>query len=367
MGTTARFGITYPELSALPDAPAQMQSMAQTVDDALGEAVDDVAGLTSGRTGLERNGSFEINQRGSSSYTATGASGKYTVDGWYIYSGTGATNIITPTAETAGAYADHGSKYLAWNRSVAGSADSYLAQQYEDVRTANGSSITVAIRADVASSAADVKVQVVQVFGSGGSSDVVTTSSAITLDTSTTPQYVTVAVPSVSGKTIGSGADHYLEVRILREFGGGTGTIRLRRVGITRGTAQVFPDRRQYSDELCRCQRYYYRIAPGVQTRTFGHGMVFSSTLALISIQMPVKMRTTPTADFSGTPSHWRIVDPGSGTATTVEIGTQTQADCVVVAVTCSGGGLTAGRACWLDNFGSGGAAAYLGFAAELR
>lgn len=260
MGSTTRFGITYPELSAAPDGPSQMQTMADTIEDALGTAVDDVAGLTAGREDLIYNGNFRINQEAASSYTASAASGKYTVDGWYVYSGTGATNVITPTAETAGTYADHDRYYLEWDRTVAGSADSYLEHRIEDVRRAAGSSITVAVLADVASSTASLKVEVVQYFGTGGatpSTTVVTTSTAITLSTSNTSQYVTIAVPSISGKTLGTNEDHYTAIRLTRTSAYGTGKLRLHRIGTTLGTAQVWPDKRPRQQELAIAQRYY--------------------------------------------------------------------------------------------------------------
>ena len=302
MGSTTRFGITYPELSATPDGPSQMQTMADTIEDALGTAVDDVAGLTAGREDLIFNGNFRINQEAASSYTASAASGKYTVDGWYLYSGTGASNTVTPTAETAGTYADHDRYHLAWNRTTAGSADSYLEARIEDVRRAAGSSITVPVLADVASGTASLKVEIVQNFGTGGatpSTTVVTTSTAITLTTSATSQYVTVAVPSISGKTLGTNEDHYVAIRLTRESGYGTGTIRLRRIGGTLGTAHVWPDKRPRQQELAIAQRYYCQWGPYGTSTQFALTVAATTTVAYCNIPLPVEMRIAPTVTFS--------------------------------------------------------------------
>ena len=299
MGSTTRYGVTYPELSAVPNAPSQMQTMANTIDTALGTAVDNVAGLTAGRTDQLMNGNFLINQRAASSYTASAASGKYTVDRWYLSSGTGASNTVTPTAETLGTYADHDRYYLEWDRTTAGSADSYLEQRIEGVRTGNGTSITVAILADVASSTANLKVEVVQNFGTGGSPStaVTTTSTALTISTSNTAQYKTISIPSISGKTIGSNGDDYVAIRLTRESGYGTGKIRLHRVGATLGTAQVWPDKRPKQQELALCQRYYF--APAIYEYVGG---VWSTTQIVMHVRFPVTMRTTPTAVYgSGT------------------------------------------------------------------
>lgn len=350
MGSTTRFGITYPELSATPDGPSQMQTMADTIEDALGTAVDDVAGLTAGREDLIFNGNFRINQEGSSSYTATGGSGKYACDGWYINSGTGATNVMTPTAETAGVYADHDRYYMDWDRTVAGSADSYYEHRREDVRTAAGSSVTIAVLADVSSGTASLKVEVVQNFGTGGSPStaVVTTSTAITLSTSTTPQYVTISVPSISGKTLGSNEDHYLSIRLTRTAAYGTGKIRLRRVGVTLGTAHVWPDKRPRQQELAIAQRYYWQWGPGNPSgsQIFNLG-VWATTTAIGVMHLPVPMRIVPAVTFSAN-NDFTIASGGATFNTTVMgLGIATK-ESLRLDVTSSG--MTVGRAGWLDN-----------------
>lgn len=339
MGSTTRFGITYPELSAAPDGPSQMQTMADTIEDALGTAVDDVAGLTAGREDLIYNGNFRINQEAASSYTASAASGKYTVDGWYLYSGTGASNTVTPTAETAGTYADHDRYHLAWNRTTAGSADSYLEARIEDVRRAAGSSITVPVLADVASGTASLKVEIVQNFGTGGSPStaVTTTSTAITLTTSATSQYVTIAVPSISGKTLGTNEDHYVAIRLTRESGYGTGTIRLRRIGGTLGTAHVWPDKRPKQQELAIAQRYYWQWGPIAASRYIDSGWCGSTTISYMVLKFPTPMRTAPTVTVSANNDFSVQVAAGLANSTAVAV-SGAQVDRVLMQFTVASG-----------------------------
>lgn len=352
MGSTTRYGITYPELSAAPNAPSQMHTMADTIDTALGTAVDNVAGLTAGRTDLIFNGNFRINQEAAASYTASAASGKYTVDGWYVYSGTGATNVITPTAETAGTYADHDRYYLEWDRTVAGSADSYLEHRIEDVRRAGGSSVTIAVLADVASSTASLKVEVVQNFGTGGSPStaVTTTSTAITLSTSNTSQYVTIAVPSISGKTLGTNEDHYTAIRLTRTSAYGTGKLRLHRIGSTLGTAQVWPDKRPKQQELAIAQRYYWQCGPysSITGAVLLNGHMWQATVFIGHMTFPVPMRIAPTVTFSANDdfqaASGSVTANSTAMAGSVPTTTGVRIDATVAA------GLTLGRGAWLSN-----------------
>lgn len=350
MGSTTRFGITYPELSAAPDGPSQMQTMADTIEDALGTAVDDVAGLTAGREDLIFNGNFRINQEAAASYTATAASGKYACDGWYIYSGTGATNVMTPTAETAGTYADHDRYYMAWNRTVAGSADSYYEHRREDVRSASGSNVTIAILADVASSTASLKVEIVQNFGTGGSpsATVVTTSTAITLSTSNTAQYVTIAVPSISGKTLGTNDDHYVSIRLTRESGYGTGTIRLHRVGVTLGTAQVWPDKRPKQQELAIAQRFYYQWGPFGAGKYVSHATSLNTIAGYFVFRFPVTMRATPAVTFSAN-NDFSVQNSAGLVNTTGIAASNITADSAMITATVAAG-LTANGGCMVLN-----------------
>ena len=72
-------------------------------------------------------------------------------------------------------------------------------------------------------------------------------------------------------------------------------------------TATSF-EHRSYSEELARCQRYYYRISADSAGQGFGMGYQMTSSAAKILINFPVTMRTKPTAlDTSGTASDYSV------------------------------------------------------------
>ena len=65
---------------------------------------------------------------------------------------------------------------------------------------------------------------------------------------------------------------------------------------------------RSTSDELARCQRYYYRISADSAGQGFGMGYQMTGSAAKILINFPVTMRTKPTAvETSGTASDYSV------------------------------------------------------------
>lgn len=75
---------------------------------------------------------------------------------------------------------------------------------------------------------------------------------------------------------------------------------------------------RGYGQELALCQRYYYRVQPGVNGAVLSQeGYASSATAFLSGNQFPVPMRTAPSAlEQSGTAADYRVV--GAGAASTV-------------------------------------------------
>ena len=66
-------------------------------------------------------------------------------------------------------------------------------------------------------------------------------------------------------------------------------------------------EHRSYSDELRRCQRYYYKIQPST-SHTFGLGFARNTTLCQAYMKFPVTMRANPTAiETSGTASDYQV------------------------------------------------------------
>jgi hypothetical protein len=128
------------------------------------------------------------------------------------YDGTIGTFAVSREAFTVGQTDVPGEPqyYLRWNHTAAGSAQTIKRIRHEitGVRTFAGQTIQVTFYAKFASAAA-VTVDATQYFGSGGgpSADVTVTAKSRTLTTTFARYTVTLAIPSISGKTIGTSGD----------------------------------------------------------------------------------------------------------------------------------------------------------------
>ena len=122
-------------------------------------------------------------------------------------------------------------------------------------------------------------------------------------------------------------------------------------------------ERRPYGTELQLCQRYYYKTS-SPDASTYGSGIQYTTSVAILSLSFPVTMRTTPTAlEQSGTAGHYYILDGGAvRTCTSVPSFNGASTNSAQSTFTVSGA-LTAGRAAL---GGSLSASSYLGWSAEL-
>ena len=154
------------------------------------------------------NGDFSVWQRGTS--FSNPANGSYTADRFkMIYDGTGATRTIsqqTFTPGTAPVAGYEGTYFMRYAVSAAGTGNTYQGmQQYiEDVRIFAGQTITFSFWAK-AEASKTMTPDVTQYFGSGGSANVQTTFATQTITTSWARYSASVTVPSIAGKTIGTG------------------------------------------------------------------------------------------------------------------------------------------------------------------
>jgi hypothetical protein len=163
------------------------------------------------------NSGFDIWQRG---LTFTNpASGTYTTDRWrLIYDGTGATRVISRVAfdGTAGnvvpiAGAQNG--FFRFNQTVAGSGGNFNVIQnvIEDVRTFAGNTVTLSFYARASANITTGDVYLGQVFGSGGSTNTVTSKNTFNLTTSWQRFSATYTFDSIASKTIGTNSYIYVE------------------------------------------------------------------------------------------------------------------------------------------------------------
>jgi hypothetical protein len=245
------------------------------------------------------NGDFGIWQRGTS-FTATGTE-TYTADRWLVSSGGGGVCAITQQTFTPGSApvsGYEGKYFLQANYTTSGTTTVGLTQKIEDVRTFAGQTVTVSFWARVTSGTfAGVGPDLVQYFGSSGSSTVVNTSSsgAVTLTTSWQRFSFPFTLPSISGKTIAGGNDA-LWARINL---GTTGTNTFQYWGFqveAGSVATAFQTATgTLQGELAACQRYYQKHQSGL-----GAGVVTgAAAFDRLTAPFPVTMRIAPSISQS--------------------------------------------------------------------
>jgi predicted secreted protein len=246
------------------------------------------------------NGDFNINQRSFSSSTTDGS---YGFDRWLMEASGGATysaqTFTAGTAPVAGYEAKNFAQIATTGQSGAG-VYTLLEQKIESVRTFAGQTVTLSFWAKASSGTPQIGLELSQSFGSGGSSQVNTQLGAVTLSTSWARYSLSVAVPSISGKTIGT-ADS-LTVGLWTSAGT-TFATRASSIGIQTATIQIWGVQLEEGSvatafqtatgtlqgELAACQRYFQRFTaanPAV-------GFAGSTTVAQFSLNYKVPLRNT--------------------------------------------------------------------------
>jgi hypothetical protein len=248
------------------------------------------------------NAAFDIWQRGST--FSNPANNDYTADRFLVgYNGTGATRTISRQAFTAGTApvaGYEGTYFYRYDISAAGTGNSNntIIQRIENVRTFAGQTVTISFWAK-GDSARNLKAQIYQQFGSGGSSQVYCGQADVTLSTSWVRYSATISIPSIAGKTIGTG--DYLEWRFLLPTNT-TLTIDVWGLQIEAGSvATAFQTATgTLQGELAACQRYYYRVGGSNIYERFAQGYASSTTNVTVTFNQPITMRVAPTAiDYS--------------------------------------------------------------------
>jgi hypothetical protein len=262
------------------------------------------------------NGDFYINQRNFSSTTTHASFG---FDRWDIsYSGGTLTySAQTFTAGDAPVAGYEGKNYsrLAIAGQTTSSQYAIYEQKIEDVRTLAGQTATISFWAKASSGTPKIAVELAQNFGTGGSpsSQVFTYFGSPTLTTSWVRYSVTAAIPSISGKTLGTNPDSRLTLDLWVSGGSDynsrtgslglqTATIDIWGVQVENGsTATAFQTATgTIQGELAACQRYYWREGGNSAYQSFANGSASSTTGVPFIVNVPVSMRVPPTSvDYS--------------------------------------------------------------------
>jgi hypothetical protein len=313
------------------------------------------------------NGSFDWWQRGTSIAISSGA---YFADRWTTYyDGSGSAGTVTQQAFTPGAAPVAGYEsqyYLQYAVTTAGSGSTYraFAQPIENVQIFAGQTVTLSFWAKATVGASlGIGVTLTQKFGSGGSSQVQTSLISSQTLTSGWVRYVaTATLPSISGKTIGTGSSLNLEFYLSPN---NLQTIQFWGVQLEAGSvATPFTTASNtLQGELALCQRYYWRQGGDSVYQTFGSGWANATNNVNIIVKLSVTMRTTPTVLDSANLILFDQVNAGVTFSGLAIIGTQSGRDLVYLSPSTVSG-LTQYRS--YDLAANNSTSAYIGFGAEL-
>lgn len=215
------------------------------------------------------NGNFDIWQRGTSQTSA----GYGSADRWNCFS-IGSTKTASRQEFVVGQTEVPGNpRYFMRHvvNSVPGAGNyTIMLQRIESVHTFAGKTLTVSFWAK-ADSNKSIAVNFQQDFGTGGSPSPITlviVPQKVALTTVWTKHVLSIAVPSIVDKTLGTDGNDYLQLNFWFEAGANfadrtdslgqqSGTFDIAQVQVEGGEIATPFEERHIADELALCQRYY--------------------------------------------------------------------------------------------------------------
>ena len=328
-------------------------------------------GITRGRNKII-NGDFSVNQRSFVSATTWNTWGH---DRWNFLCQTG-TCTYSPQAPTLGTLPESPKAHarVVTTSQIDPNSVSVLLQKIENVRTLSGKTITVSFWAKSGSGTPSIAVEASQYFGTGGSpSSSVSIPGGKTAITTSWQRYsVTFAIPSISGKTIGTDGSDFLQIAFW--FSAGTSynsqsstlglqnnTFDIWGVQVEEGAAASAFEQKTYVEELRDCQRYFYRFgpSPGINM-PFCVLVGWNSTNFYSPIIFPETMRAAPSFAASAA-STFLAHSMGQSPALSLMSITGSNKQSAELNVTTASA--ISYPCCWLRSAGAG---SYMDFNAEL-
>ncbi len=273
----------------------------------------DIAGVV-GRKNAIMNGNFDIWQR-ATSQTATGVGSD---DRWYNQL-TGTTQVVSRQSFALGQTdVPNNPKYYARTvvSSVAGAANrAFKVQHIEGVETFAGTTATLSFWAK-ADASKNIAIEFYQGFGTGGTNPVPSTGiteigvTTVALTTSWAKHTVSVAVPSIANKVLGTDGNDFLQLALWLDAGSNfnartnslgqqSGTFEFSQVQMEAGSVATEFEPRLVGEELALCQRYFQ--STGVLA-FFNVGRFTASGGAPLNfLHFENEMRASPTLSTTGT------------------------------------------------------------------
>ncbi len=304
------------------------------------------------------NGDFRINQR---NFTSTSSDAVYMFDRWRTFTNVGgatySAQTFTPgTAPVAGYEAINFSRCV--TTGLSGTATyAVLAQLIEDVRTLAGQTVTVSFWAKAGSGTPSVSSEIILNYGSGGSSREPLAASVkkYAISTSWVRYSFSFTMPSLSGKTIGTGSyvEFYIWFAAGSDFNSRTDSLGLQNntfdiwgVQVEAGSvATAFQTATgTLQGELDACKRYTqninYSLSGKSAYNTVANGSATGATSARITLYLPAPMRVAPTS-VTFTASAFILDNVSTAPTVTGVTINQGGTDTVLLTVDASAGTLT--------------------------
>ena len=274
------------------------------------------------------NGAFDFWQRGTSST----ANGYVAADRWQN-EGNGGTATQSQQAFALGDTLGSNNPTYFLRQAVSGQSDAghyaLTTQLVESVRSYAGQTITVLGWARRSSGSGNMAVELVQNFGTGGSpsSGVLLSPQTVTLTSSWVPFALTYAVPSISGKTLGTLNNDRLAILFWTSAGSNfnarTNSLGIQTIGVdlwgvhikvgTHTTAATdLYKQPELGPELARCQRYYTKFP------RYNVGIVTNGRILLSGF--PTQMRASPSVSDGGVLYLESGTDAGAATWTGITV-----------------------------------------------
>lgn len=254
------------------------------------------------------NGDFRINQR---NFTSNTAGGSFNFDRWF-QDNDGGTVTCTPQTFTPGTAPVAGYEGSTFLRQVVASQSTtaqyaQIRQKVEGVRTFAGQTVTLSFWAKAASGTPKIAPMFQQDFG-GGSANVNTVGSSVTLSTTWARYSVTVSIPSLSGKTIGTSNADFLSITLWTSAGSTYNSL-TNSLGLQNNTFDIWGVQLEAGStatefqtasgsiggELNLCQRYYEQTFISAATESANKVAVYSDSNYTQGTRWKVTKRATPT------------------------------------------------------------------------
>jgi hypothetical protein len=246
------------------------------------------------------NGNFDIWQRGTSFASQTAEA--YFADRWKVKPATGCTMTVSRQAFTVGQtdVPYEPTYFLRADITTAGSANAEIMQKIEDVRTFAGQTIAVSFWAKSTAGTQTLTCRTIQEFGSGGSANVVSSGTTAVLTSSWQKVTFSVAIASISGKTIGSGSA--FSFNFYWPNSSTSNDVDLAQVQVEAGSTYTPFEYKSFGQELAACERYYSKsyntdVAPATSGAVGACSSlaIYSSGSQSLGARWVTSMRKVPT------------------------------------------------------------------------